>query len=225
MCVCIGFTVCLCVCVCVCLCETFGRPHQFDFVESAELQEISRDVERQIYTLSPERALQPRTQQSNGRAQGSKRRRAGRQGREGEKEEKERDRGSREQRGLKYCRGGGVLSMECNMAAVFSLPSCSCTLCFSLSIYPSCSSAHTSTHARAHTHKEAVNLPASAAGIETPKKGLCCVWRECRCTCLQHIILCPCSSPSLSLPPSPSSSPPVLFYPLDLSSEFSVSCS
>ena len=115
-------------------------------------------------------------------------------------------------------RGGeGVISMECNMAAICLPPfasahihSFSCTLCLSLSIYPYCSSTHTHTHTNTHIQREAINLPVSAAGIETPKKGLCCVWRECRCTCLQHIILGPSSSPplhfilSISLQSSPS---------------------
>lgn len=61
------------------------------------------------------------------------------------------------------------------------------------------------THAHMHTQSEAVNLPAGAARIETPKKGLCCVWTECRCTCFQHIILCPSSSPNP--PPNPPTHP------------------
>lgn len=109
---------------------------------------------------------------------------------------------------------GAVISMECNMAAICLLPfasahmhSFSCTLCLSPSVYPYCSYTHTQTHTRIGTHirREVINLPVSAAGIETPKTGLCCVWRECRCTCLQHIILCPSSSPSLC------SSPPLHF--------------
>lgn len=71
------------------------------------------------------------------------------------------------------------------------------------------------THTCVHTHaqREAINLSLSAAGIKTPKTGLCCVWRECRCTCLQHIILCPSSSLSFS------SSPPLSFIlPISLQS-------
>lgn len=99
-----------------------------------------------------------------------------------------------------------MISMECNMAAICSLPfastqihSFSCTLRLSLSIYPSCSHIHTCI--ATHAQREAINLPLSAAGIETPKKDLCCVWRECRCTCLQHIIPCPSSSASFSTSP------------------------
>ncbi len=120
-----------------------------------------------------------------------------------------------------------MISMECNMAAICLPPfasthirSCSCTLCLSLSIYPYCSYTHTHTHTHTcidtHAQRVAINLPVSAAGIETPKTGLCCVWRECRCTCLQHIILCPSSSPSFS------SSPPFHFI-LSISLQSSLS--
>lgn len=170
----------------------------------------SPETGRQIYTLPPERALQPGTQQSNGRGQ----------------ERQVRSRVMRQRRGkkgrikgeMKYCRHcerGKKLRYRWN--ATWLLFACCPRLCshtlfvlyLSLSIYPP----HTHTHAQ----REAINLPLSAAGIETPKTGQCCVWRECRCTCLQHIIL----SVPLPLPHRP----PPSFYPLDLSPEFSVSCS
>lgn len=88
---------------------------------------------------------------------------------------------------------------------------------------------HTRTHPRTHTHgrthmrtqmrtqNKAVNLPAGAARIETPKKGLCCVWTECRCTCFQHIILCPSSSPfCLPPPPPPTPTPPCFILSISL---------
>lgn len=95
---------------------------------------------------------------------------------------------------------GTAISMECNIAEILLAALRLCSHSLSLQIL------HTNTHTHnTHTQGDAINLPVSTAGIETPKTGLCCVWRECRCTCLQHIILGPSSSPSLC------SSPPLLF--------------
>lgn len=92
------------------------------------------------------------------------------------------------------------------------IPSLSCTSCLLLSTYPCCSLAHTHTHTKAG----AINLPKSAAGIETPKDRAYAVFGENADV--------PASSASSSVPvPSLSSSSfyTPSFYPLDLPLEFS----
>lgn len=131
---------------------------------------------------------------------------------------------------MKYCKGGGGLGGFNGMQhgcyfLIALLPKYAPALAHCVSDYQCIPPAplHTRTHTHGlthmqtqmHTQNKAVNLPAGAARIETPKKGLCCVWTECRCTCFQHIILCPSSSP-FCLPPPPPTTPPCFILSISL---------
>lgn len=157
---------------CVCLCVTFGPSHWPGFVESTEPQEISWDGETDLrpcegFKWDPGKASKGQERQVK---RSTMRQRAGEEKRGKIKEEWMDE---IRQRLVFWYQWNATWRRLCSSPFTSThIPTLSCTPCLLLSTFPCCSLAHTRTKAGA------INLPKSAAGMETPKDRAYAVFGE-----------------------------------------------